>query len=214
MARELADLPYARHLERSEALPRTGGEYDCAHFDGQHLDEEIVQQARFTETAFTSLTVDRGSLRHSHFNDVWLHNVRWIGTDAGDTSWRDAEFADGAMSGLDLGGSDLRRVRFEGCKLDSVNFRTATLQQVSFVDCVLRHVDFGDAKLTEVSFDGSTIDRLILNRARLTKVDFRGALEIDIAEGVEGMKGATVNPRQLLSLAPTFAAALGITVKN
>ncbi|QLY33908.1 pentapeptide repeat-containing protein [Nocardia huaxiensis] len=214
MARELADLPYARHLEPSTDLPRTGGEYDCAHFDGQHLDEQIIQSARFAETAFTSLTIDHGSLRHSAFNDVWLHNVRWVGTDAGDTSWRDAEFVAGAMSGLDLGGADLRRVRFEGCKLDSVNFRTATLQQVSFVDCVLRHVDFGDARLTGVSFDGSTINRLVMNRARLAKTDFRGAVEIDIAEGIDGMKGAKINPRQLLSLAPTFAAALGITVEN
>ncbi|MEV0297364.1 pentapeptide repeat-containing protein [Nocardia sp. NPDC050710] len=214
MPRELADLPYARYLEPFHGELEPEGDYDCAHLSGIDVSDADVRHATFTESAFTDFAMNRGSMRHTRFRDVWCRDVRWIGTELADTAWQDAELIAGALAGVDAGGAVLRRMRFEGCKLDSINLRSATLRDVTFVDCVLRDIDLAGANLTNVTFPGSRLDGLLLNKARLTKVDLRGALGIGIADGLEALRGATVTPLQLLDLAPAFARATGIIVAD
>ncbi|MFI7670531.1 pentapeptide repeat-containing protein [Nocardia sp. NPDC049526] len=214
MPNELEDLPYARYLTPLESDLEPEGDYDCVHVSGGDIDDIEAGNSRFSETVFTSLAINRGSLRFSRFTDVWQRNVRWVGTDLSDTSWQDVELIAGALSGVDAGGANLRRVRFEGCKFDSVNFRKAKLREVQFVDCVLRHTDFGDAELTKVTFPGTTVEGLLINRARLQQVDLRGAAHLDVAEGLDALRGATITPLQLLDLAPVFAKAIGLTVRD
>ncbi|WP_431951883.1 pentapeptide repeat-containing protein [Nocardia lijiangensis] len=214
MARELADLPFARYLTPIEEDPAREGDYDCVYVDDRQLDHVAAEHVRFAESALSSLTVTRGSFRYGRFTDVWLRAVAWIGTDLSDTTWQDTEFVEGALSGVDAGGAVLRRVRFEGCKFDSVNFRRAKLREVTFADCVLRHTDFSDADLTTVSFPGSTLTDLSLNKTRMRRVDLRGATRIGIADGLDGLRGASITPLQLMDLAPSFASALGITVAD
>ncbi|MEV4123856.1 pentapeptide repeat-containing protein [Nocardia sp. NPDC049707] len=214
MPNELEELSYARYLTPLESDLEPEGDYDCVHITGTDIDDIEAGNSRFSETVFTSLAINRGSLRFSRFTDVWQRNVRWVGTDLSDTSWQDVELIAGALSGVDAGGANLRRVRFEGCKFDSVNFRKAKLREVQFVDCVLRHTDFGDAELTKVVFPGTTVEGLLLNRARLQQVDLRGAAHLDIAEGLDALRGVTITPLQLLDLAPEFAKAIGITVRD
>ncbi|WP_157101241.1 hypothetical protein [Nocardia shimofusensis] len=48
----------------------------------------------------------------------------------------------------------------------------------------------------------------------MTKVDFRGTQALSIAQGIESLRGATVDHGQLMELAPSFAAALGLTVTD
>ncbi|MBH0780836.1 pentapeptide repeat-containing protein [Nocardia bovistercoris] len=212
MPGDLADLPYARFLEPLDGPPEPEGDYDCAHLHALELTDPDIGNARFGESAFTSVTLHGGTLRHSRFRDVWLRDVRWIGTEIADTTWQDVEFVAGALSGVDAGGAVLRRVRFEGCKLDSINLRSAKLHDVVFTDCVLRDVDFAGSHLRTVSFPGSRLEGLLLDKATLTSVDLRGATALDIADGLTALRGATVTPLQLIDLAPAFARATGIVV--
>ncbi|GAA5050286.1 pentapeptide repeat-containing protein [Nocardia callitridis] len=215
MTRELADLPYARHLVPLAQELAPEGDYDCVHIDGDtDFDDVHLPHARFTESAFTGLVVNGGSMRHTRFVDVWQRGVRWIGTELADTSWQDTEAVDGAMSGVDLGGATLRRVRFVGCKFDSVNFRSARLREVTFTECVLRDCDFGGARVHRTSFPQSEVGGMSLHGAELNNVDFRGAARLDIAEGIEAMRGAIVSPMQLMELAPALALATGIIVRD
>ncbi|QIS04473.1 pentapeptide repeat-containing protein [Nocardia brasiliensis] len=214
MARELGELSYARYLTALAGELEPEGDYDCVHVDGLELEDADVRHARFGESAFTSVAFHRGSMRHTRFADVWLRNVRWVGTELADTSWLDGELIAGALSGVDFAGARLRRVRFEGCKFDAVNFRTAQLREVSFVECVLRDCDFGDAALHTVTFPGSTLHSTVLRRATLTKVDLRGARALDITEGLDALRGATIDNGQLMELAPALAQHLGIIVRD
>lgn len=212
MPRELADLPFAQWLRPVDSLD-VEREYACARFDDTVLTEPDLRNTVFGECAFRSVQIDRGVAAGVRFADVWLHGVRFTGTDMPDAAWLDAEVIEGAWSGVEASGAELRRVEFHDCKLDSVNFRNARLTKVRFVDCVLRHVDFGSAKLSEVSFPGSEISALTVRNAQLKKVDFRQAQSIGIAEGVESLRGALVTPGQLFDLAPTLAAAVGLIVQ-
>ncbi|WP_406276067.1 pentapeptide repeat-containing protein [Nocardia sp. NBC_00881] len=214
MPRELDDLPYAQYLTAPEGDFEPEGDYDCVRVDGGRFDDVDVPNARFSESAFTSMVINRGSMRYTRFTDVWLRHVRWVGTELADTVWMDGELVAGALSGVDFTGASLRRVRFEGCKLDSVNFRTARLREVSFIDCVLRDCDFGDAELTKIIVPGSRLGGLSLNKARLSKVDLRGAADLDITDGLDALRGATISSMQLMALAPVFARAIGVTVAD
>jgi uncharacterized protein YjbI with pentapeptide repeats len=212
MPRELAELPYASYLRPFEGQLEPEGDYECVQVSGDDIHDVEAGHARFSESVFTSVAINRGSLRYARFADVWVRNVRWVGTELSDSSWQDAQLIEGTMAGVELGGSNLRRVGFEGCKFDSVNFRRAKFRDVSFVDCVLRHTDFGDAELTNVTFPGSVLQGLLLNQARLKKFDLRGAVSLGIADGIDALRGATISSSQLMDLAPDFARAIGINV--
>ncbi|MEU7633052.1 pentapeptide repeat-containing protein [Nocardia sp. NPDC049220] len=214
MARELHDLPYAQYLVASEGDLEPEGDYDCVRVDGGRFDELDVQNARFSQSVFTSTVITGGSMRYTRFADVWLRNVRWVGTELADTVWMDGELVSAALSGVDFGGANLRRMRFEGCKFDSVTFRAARLREVSFIDCVLCDCDFGDAALTEITVPGSRLGGLSLHKARLSDVDLRGASTLDISGGLDSLRGATISTIQLIDLAPAFARTVGITVTD
>ncbi|MEV6279869.1 pentapeptide repeat-containing protein [Nocardia sp. NPDC051832] len=214
MSRALTDLAFARRLEPFEGELESDQEYDNAHLADRQFEEPDCRGSRFTESALTELTFQRGTLRFTRFADVWLRGVRLIGTNLGQTDWQDAEFIDSAWSGVEIVSAGVRRVRFEGCKFESVNFRNSTLREVEFVDCVLRDVDFAEAALRQITFPGSTLQRIALDRARLQDVDLRGARSLDIANGLDALRGATVNYGQLMDLAPAFAQAAGLIVRE
>ncbi|GAA3096448.1 hypothetical protein GCM10020254_47090 [Streptomyces goshikiensis] len=47
---------------------------------------------------------------------------------------------------------------------------------------------------------------------RMADVDLRGAVELDIARGVDALAGAVISPGQLFDLAPALAAQMGVRV--
>ncbi|ATL66052.1 pentapeptide repeat-containing protein [Nocardia terpenica] len=214
MPRDLADLPYARYLTAFDAELESDYDYESVHLDNAVFDDLEVHGARFTESAFTGVAFAGGIMQHGRFDDVWLRGVRFVGVNLGQSTWLNSEFVDSALSGVELVGATVRRIRFEGCKFESVNFRTAQLRDVSFVDCVLRDTDFSEAALTRVTFPGSRLDGVTLHGSTLDAVDLRGAATLDLTAGIDSLRGAIVGTAQLLDLAPAFARAAGIIVRD
>ncbi|WP_432927276.1 pentapeptide repeat-containing protein [Microbispora sp. CA-135349] len=212
--RELGELPYADHLEPFEGRVIQGGDYDTVLFDGQEFEDADASNARFIESAFTSVTFTGGRYRRTRFSDVWLSGVRWVGGDLTESTWTDAEIIMSSPAGTALPGAAMNHVAFHRCKLDSVNLRAAELREVSFVECTLRDVDFMGATLTGVSFPGSTLERVRFDKARMSRVDLRGAVSLGISDGYDALHGATISGVQLMELAPMFAHILGVTVDN
>ncbi|MFI6446211.1 pentapeptide repeat-containing protein [Kitasatospora sp. NPDC050543] len=211
---QLGDLPYAHLLTPHTGRLRSDERYDTALFDGGEYTDEAAGGATFLECAFSNVSLSGVRLRQGRFNEVWVQGSRLVACDLAESEWQDAAFLGGVLAGIAAHGSALRRVVFRQCKLESVNLRAATLRDVVFEDCVLRDVDFGDARLTEVTFLGSTLEEVRLRGARLSKTDLRGAVRLGLSDGHEGLRGALISSSQLFELAPQFAQALGITVKD
>ena len=186
--------------------------YEQEEFEAISLDLSDAQGCRFLDCRFGSLTLTGGLAERTTWRGSLLRSVRFTAVGMARSNWLDTRFEASAMSGCELFDSQLRRVHFEGCLLDSVNLRGATLREVSFDDCVLRHLDLGSAKLTDVTIRGCTVERLDLTAATLTRVDLRGST-IDLAGGVDRLRGAVVDHTQLLDLAPALAAQLGLQVR-
>ncbi|MFJ1705668.1 pentapeptide repeat-containing protein [Kitasatospora sp. NPDC088346] len=210
---ELAELPYAHLLQPHSGPLRADQRYDTVLFDGtEHTG--AAGGAGFLECAFTGVRLDGARLRRASFNETWMHGSRLVATDLADSEWQDSAVLGSVLAGIAWYGSALRRVVFRQCKLESVNLRGATLRDVVFEDCLLRDVDFGEARLTEVAFPGSTLEEVRLGGAALSKVDLRGAARLGLADGHLGLRGAVISTHQLFELAPQFAQALGIVVKD
>ncbi|GAA2241160.1 MULTISPECIES: pentapeptide repeat-containing protein [Kitasatospora] len=211
---QLSDLPYG-HLLRPHTGPLRGDErYDTVHFDGGCYQDQAAGGASFLECAFTGVEFSGVKFRQAGFNEVWVQGSRWVAVAVPESEWQDSELLGTVLAGVSAYGSALRRVVFRRCKLESVNLRGAVLRDVLFEDCLLRDVDFGEARLTDVSFPGSTLEEVRFGSAQLRQVDLRGAVRLGLADGPDGLRGALISTTQLFELAPQFAQALGITVKD
>jgi uncharacterized protein YjbI with pentapeptide repeats len=210
--KELSDLPFAAALEAHDG---TWGHdvYDTVHFDAGTVADADGAGARFLECAFTQVTFERGRLRGASLNEVWLRDVRLVGTDIRETGWLDATMSASVIAGVQAYGSELRRVVFRGCKLDSVNLRDCTLADVTFEDCLLTDVDLRGSRLSRVTFPGSRLTRFELSNVTLEKVDLRGA-ELGLVITPDSLRGAVITTGQLVDIAPALAAALGIDVDD
>ncbi|WP_035793628.1 pentapeptide repeat-containing protein [Kitasatospora mediocidica] len=214
MAQQLDDLPYAHLLQPHRGPLRRDARYDTTHFEGEAYEGVEAGGATFMECAFTGVSLTEARLRKARFNEVWVDACRWVATDLAETEWQDATVQAGLLAGISAYGSQLRRLTIRQCKLEAVNLRAAVLRDVVFEDCQLRDVDFGGAKLTDVSFPGSSLEEVRFGGATLKKVDLRGATRLGLPDGHEGLRGAVISSLQLLELAPQFAQALGVQVKD
>jgi uncharacterized protein YjbI with pentapeptide repeats len=217
----LADLPFAVDLRSFDGELELDGDYDRVRFNGSAFSDVVAGGSRFAESAFTGVAFDGGRLRRARMSDVWFSETRFVALDIAESSWTDVWLSGCVLAGVQAFAGVLRRVNFRNCKLDSVNFRDCSLTDTAFEDCVLRDADFGGAKLTRVRFGGSTLSGADFTKVTCTDVDLRGATlgggsssEAGIRAGYDSLRGARIDPPQLMTLAPLLAHHLGITVED
>jgi uncharacterized protein YjbI with pentapeptide repeats len=165
------------------------------------------------EARLVALDLSEAKLRGLRLTDVEGGDVSAVNGD-----WRGAEikrvsFRGARLTGLDLGEARIEEARFVGCKLDYANFRHAVIEHVSFEDCVLANADFQGARLYAVRFSRCQLGAADFSKAELAHVDFRGS-ELALAGSVLGLRGAIVDPLQLMELSRPMAHELGILVEE
>lgn len=209
-------LPELRAYE-GEAGPSAlepDGDHDGLEFADLDLGGADGAGSRFLECAVRRCGLDGTGLERSRFIDTVLDGVWGVGTGLAGVELRDVEMTDARLGGTKLHGARLTRVRVRGGKIDFLNARQAQLKDVSFEGCVLIEPDFGGATLERVSFEDCVLRRAELSQATLRDVDLRGAVELDIAAGLDRLSGAVISTAQLMELAPAFAAQLGVRVEG
>ncbi|MCX5200409.1 pentapeptide repeat-containing protein [Streptomyces sp. NBC_00237] len=213
-------VPAVRRAEvrLPELLPFEGGELESeGDYDGLELrDLDFAGQegrgARFMDCGLYGVGLDETRLGRARFMDCVLEQVRGVGTQLAEASLRDVEVVDARLGGTQLHGSGWERVVVRGGKIDFMNLRKARLTDVVFEGCVLVEPDFGDARLTRVEFRDCVLKGADFTGVTMNDVDLRTVAQLEIARGVERLRGAVVSPTQLLDLAPVFAAAMGVRV--
>ncbi|NJP15460.1 pentapeptide repeat-containing protein [Streptomyces thermoviolaceus] len=190
------------------------GDFDSLEFDGADFTGQDGAGARFLDCALRTCVLDDVSLRGARVLDSVLTDVRGVGCDLAETTWRDAELAGFRLGGVQLYGAVLERVHIRGGKIDYGNLRAARLRDVVFENCVLVEPDFSGARLERVEFTDCALTGVDFGAATLRDVDLRGAAPLRIARGADRLSGAVIGTAQLLDLAPVLAAELGITVAD
>lgn len=117
----------------------------------------------------------------------------------------------GRLTGLSLNDSALFDVTFRNCRLDLSSFGLSNLTRVRFEDCHLAGISLFEAKCTSVGFYDCRMTECDFRGARLKDCEFR---RCDLAgiEGIEALRGTAMEWTDIIDLAGTWAAALGIEV--
>lgn len=199
--KEVSHLLYADETVRE--LHFTHGEASGLRAKALTLNESLIETTDLSQS-----TIESFSTRDCLFRDCDLTACSFASS-----GWHAVEVAGSRCSGIQLQSSTLKNVRFKGCKLDMANFRFAQLTNVIFEDCIITEMDFYNAKLKDVVFSGCDIEDVEFSGATLKNVDLTESYIVSL-KGVQSLKGASLTHPQLISLAPYFADALGITIKN
>jgi uncharacterized protein YjbI with pentapeptide repeats len=178
---------------------------------GIDLAGQEAGSCRFLRCRFEQVNLSETRLPGLHLGGCELIGIqaivaRWRGLDA-----RDVTIRRSGMSGLQVEEGELRDVRFEAAKLDLASFRHARLEDVTFSDCTMPEADFYGARLRNVRFERCDLSRASFDQARVEKVDLRTSTVTDL-RGLAGLAGATIDPTQLVELAPALAHTVGLRV--
>lgn len=177
-------------------------------FAGQTASLVDVTGCRLNGAAFTGAEIDRLRLADTVVEDCELSGAVLTRLAAVRVEFRRCR-----LSGLQAAGAVFKDVRFVDCKLDGANFRMTSWEQSAFDGCPLDGADFGSARLRSVR----------LNGCDLTGADFTKILVDDVSlhrstleslRGADGLRGAVVGTDQVLPLALSVFAALGIRVDD
>jgi uncharacterized protein YjbI with pentapeptide repeats len=168
---------------------------------------------RFERAYLKDIDFGESKLRAVKFIDVIAERIDAANGDWGGAQLRCTRFTDARLTGLNFAEARIEEVSFRGCKLDYANFRHSAIKQVSFEDCVLTGADFQGASLDATLFSDCQLVEVDFSKAKLSLVDLRGS-ELALAGSVLGLRGAIIDPLQLMELARTLAQELGITVED
>ncbi|MFJ4873999.1 pentapeptide repeat-containing protein [Streptomyces sp. NPDC088745] len=190
------------------------GDYDGLEFRDLDFAGQEGRGSRFLDCGLYGVALDGTRLGRARLMDCVLEQVRGVGTQLAEASLRDVEVIDARLGGTQLHGSVWERVMVRGGKLDFANLRKAKLTDVVFEGCVLVEPDFAEARLTRVEFRDCVLKGADLTGVTMRDVDLRTVSSLDIARGVDRLRGAVISPGQLLDLAPVFAGAMGVRVEG
>ncbi len=181
--------------------------------DSVSLASLSVGSGRFERVHLKDVDLGQSKLRAVELIDVIAERIDAANGDWGGARLRRSTFSDARLTGVNFAEARFEEVSFKGCKLDYANFRHSAIKHVSFEDCVLVGADFQGASLDATRFSACRLVEADFSKARLARVDLRGS-EIALAGSVLGLRGAIIEPLQLMELSRALAQELGIAVED
>ena len=216
-------LMLERQSERLGMLWRSQGQEFLDELDGsvaskRRLDPDVRKRlldlceptkARTLMRRFAAksgVELERGGFVDCEFDTCNLANLH-----AADAALRRVRVSGSRMTGFQWINGVLRDVALHDCRLDLSTFRFCTLTDVVFSGCNLTRADFTNADLRRTRFVDCVLAGVQLSHANLAGTRFTRCELVDVG-GVTSMRGAVVEGHNLIALAHTLAAALGIVI--
>lgn len=131
---------------------------------------------------------------------------------AAHTTWRRVLVQRPRWGSADLVDSALTSVHLRDGKIDYLNARQSRWTDVLIEDCVITNLDLGGWVGSRVSLLRCRIGTLDVGGARFEHVDLRTS-QFGVINGIDGLRGVTIDESLLLELAPLLARHLGIRVE-
>jgi len=191
----------------------THGDYDAVSFTGLDFAGQVADDSAFLGCRIERCGLDGVSMRRARISETVLDELHATSLDMTDSIWRDSLLTVRRIGALLAIGATWSSVRVRGGRLDLVDLSGAKLTGVAFERCAIGELDLATVEARDVSFDGCEIELLDVTGARLVRADITGA-RIGAVKGVDGLRGATITPAQLVVLAPQLAAHLGIKLRG
>lgn len=172
-----------------------------------------LEHASLEECAIVSSSVGTLALRGATLVDVEITDIRAVSLVARDATIRRLRIAGGRIGTLDLADAGVAELELRDVRVDYLSFAGAKLEDVLIVDSTIRAIDLPQARLTRVAFEGCRADEVDPRGMRAADLDLRGLDALSYLD-VLALRGATLTEDQVRMLAPAFAAAAGIDVRD
>ncbi|MBG6217143.1 uncharacterized protein YjbI with pentapeptide repeats [Arthrobacter sp. CAN_A6] len=212
----------APRLDRVEPANLTPGDAGALR-TGEHCEGELYVRADLDDRDLTGTTFLECSLEAVSMNNAELRGARFLECTftelfapvfrASRSTWRDVVLEGTRWGSAELYDGVFESVRINGGKLDFVNFRSSKLSDVVVSDCIIGELDLTDVTGSRIAFLNCRIGTLTLSNSRLHDVDLRTS-DFRTIDGMEGLRGVTIDEYQLGLLAPYLAETLGISVEG
>jgi uncharacterized protein YjbI with pentapeptide repeats len=175
------------------------GDADLAH--------STLEQCVLTGTANTL------DLRGATLMDVELQELRIADLPARAANLRRVRISGGRIGTLDLSDARIGELELHGVRIDYLTLAAAKAVDVRIDSCQITALDLPGATLTRLAFTDSRSDEVDTRGLRAEHVDLRGLDALSFLD-VASLRGTTLTFRQVELLAPAFAAAAGIILRD
>jgi uncharacterized protein YjbI with pentapeptide repeats len=189
--------PAGRDVEITEQHI-ANAEYIGRALSSLRLETAILDRVRFTGTAFGTITM----------KDVRLVNCDLANVNCRALNLIRVEFIDCRMTGFTGGEVDAQDVLFAEGDGRYSQFRFSRFKSAEFDSCQFEDADFQGTDFTGSVFRNCNLRNVEMGKAKLFDADLRGSMVEGLHVGVEGLRGATVDPSQAMQ----FALLLGIRI--
>ena len=208
-------LPEAPNLPSSLVAQSVSGLTDGEEFVQVELLGVNWYGVQATALRFDGVVVREADMSGSTFVDCAFRDAVFENCNLANMTVRGGSFTRvvidrGRLTGLNVIETELSDTTMRNCGAEMATFRHATLDGVTLEGCILRQADFmirgdwvrfHDCDLTEASFRHARFTNSELQRCRMEAI-----------EGIEGLRGTSMELEGMLALAPDFARALGIAL--
>ena len=187
---------------------RDEGEYDNLIFSGNDFSGKTHYHLRFENIYFKGVNFSQAKII-----DVKFSNIKFEDCDLANLKLEKAfvektEFIKCRMTGFKIIEGNIRDVLFKNSQLKLSQFRLSKFKNSAFEHSLLEEADFYGAELFKVVFCDSDLTKAEMSAAKLKETDFRTSKIAGLNIGIEGLKGAVIDPSQISDLAWLLGAKI------
>jgi uncharacterized protein YjbI with pentapeptide repeats len=180
---------------------------------GANVSGAVAERVRIQGCELRDVKLTSAELHRCVLTDVRFVDCELSGAMLTESQWLRVELRNCRMSGLVVSQSRLRHVRFVEGKLDGGDFRISRLERVVFDGCAMPDADLYEAQLTHVLFDHCDMRRAHFSAVKTDDLRLH-ASDVEGLRGATSLRRAVVSPEQVLPLALSIFAELGITIER
>ena len=188
-----------------------GDERDREHYRDSDLTGYDLAGTSFMECDFSSVILDDAQLRGSRFAESRITDSFAPSLLAARTLWREVLIDNPRWGSAEFYEADLASVHLRGGKIDYLNLRASKISDLLIEDCTITDLDLGGCRGTRIALRNCRLETLDVTRATLADIDIRSTT-LRSVNGLEGLRGVTIDEYQLSLFAPLFATHLGVVV--
>jgi uncharacterized protein YjbI with pentapeptide repeats len=199
-----------RFASRHAAAPQDHERWEELDLAGLSLAGHSARGVEIVRSRFTDADLGAAQLRGLRLSDCEVVTSNLANLVAIDGTLERCAFSACRLTGFSWPGT-LEEVRFSDCRIDLAAFGHARFRRAVFEGCLLADADFRDARFDSVAFHRCDLTTATFSGARFERSEIRGCT-LDGIRGVDGLHGAALDWEDVVGLAGSMAAALGIRV--
>ena len=175
---------------------------------GEQLSRVSLETARLKDCRFEGAELRGWRCERVIFETCDFANGRWFDCDFREVAFLDCRFVVASLTGGALSAVLMRDCLAQLAKLSHLGRPHALLERCDLRGALLMESEFCDVRFADCDLTG-----LELFNVDLTGSDLRDN-ELGGLKGVACLRGATIDPLQLLTLGPALAAHVGLVIEE